>query len=61
MGGEVTGTIDEIIRHSITVSSSSFLEKDSAKKSFKLERIKAVFNVGCPRNDLLKIILKKSK
>ena len=64
MGGEVTGTIDESIRHSITkLAHLHFVSnKDSLKRVLKLgENKNSVFNVGCPRNDLLKIILKKSK
>jgi UDP-hydrolysing UDP-N-acetyl-D-glucosamine 2-epimerase len=65
MGGEVTGTIDESIRHAITkMSHLHFVSnKDSYERVLKLgEKKKKVFNVGCPRNDLLKkIIDDKSK
>jgi UDP-hydrolysing UDP-N-acetyl-D-glucosamine 2-epimerase len=62
MGGEVTGTIDENVRHSITkLSHIHFVSnKDSLKRVVKLGEPKSrIFNVGCPRNDLLKSILNK--
>ena len=64
MGGEVTGTIDESIRHSITkLAHLHFVSnKDSYKRVVKLgENKNSVFNVGCPRNDLLKQIISKNK
>jgi len=64
MGGEVTGTIDESVRHAITkMSHLHFVSnKDSFKRVLKLGEIKKnVFNVGCPRNDLLKEIIKNKK
>jgi len=64
MGGEVTGTIDESIRHSITkLAHLHFVSnKDSYKRVVKLgENKNLVFNVGCPRNDLLKQIINKNK
>lgn len=64
MGGEVTGTIDESVRHAITkMSHLHFVSnKDSLKRVLKLGEIKKnVFNVGCPRNDLLKEIIKTKK
>ena len=63
MGGEVTGTLDESVRHAITkLSHLHFVaNKDSMKRVIKLgEKPSHVFNVGCPRNDLLKNILKKN-
>ena len=62
MGGEVTGTIDENVRHSITkLSHLHFVSnKDSMQRVIKLgEPKKNVFNVGCPRNDLIKKIISK--
>ncbi len=62
MGGEVTGTIDENVRHSITkLSHLHFVSnKDSMQRVIKLgEPKKNVFNVGCPRNDLIKKIIYK--
>ena len=64
MGGEVTGTLDESIRHSITkLAHLHFVSnKDSYNRVIKLgENKNFVFNVGCPRNDLLKSILTKGK
>jgi UDP-hydrolysing UDP-N-acetyl-D-glucosamine 2-epimerase len=64
MGGEVTGTIDESVRHAITkMSHLHFVSnKDSFNRVLKLGEIKKnVFNVGCPRNDLLKEIIKNKK
>lgn len=63
MGGEITGTIDETVRHSITkLSNLHFVSNnDSYKRVIKLgENKKHVFNVGCPRNDLVKKIIKKN-
>ncbi len=61
MGGEVTGTIDESVRHAITkLSHVHFVSNnDSKKRVIKLgENSKFVFNVGCPRIDEIKKILK---
>lgn len=57
MGGEVTGTLDENVRHAITkLSHLHFVSNyDSYKRVIRLgENRKNVFNVGCPRIDLLK-------
>ena len=62
MGGEITGTIDESIRHAITkLSHIHFVSnKNSKDRVIKLgENPKLVFNVGCPRIDEIKKILKK--
>lgn len=62
MGGEVTGTIDENVRHAITkLSHIHFVSnKDSMNRVIKLGELKKyVFNVGCPRNDLIKKIISK--
>ena len=62
MGGEVTGTLDESVRHAISkLSHLHFVaNKDSMTRVIKLgEKPSNVYNVGCPRNDLLKNILKK--
>jgi len=56
MGGEVTGTIDESIRHAITkFAHLHFAASDDAKQRIlKLgEDPNYVFNVGCPRMDLV--------
>ena len=63
MGGEVTGTLDESVRHAITkLSHLHFVSnKDSMKRVIKLgEEPSRIYNVGCPRNDLIKNILKKN-
>ena len=57
MGGEISGTIDESIRHAITkFSHLHFVASKRAKKYIiKLgENKKNVFHVGCPRMDLIK-------
>ncbi|MEK9657114.1 MAG: UDP-N-acetylglucosamine 2-epimerase [bacterium] len=61
MGGEVTGTIDESIRHAITkFAHYHFPANEEAKKRIiKMgEDPKHVYNVGCPRMDLIRIELK---
>lgn len=64
MGGEVSGTIDESIRHAVTkLSHLHFVSnKDAFKRVVRLgEEQKNVFNVGCPRIDEVKKILKQNK
>lgn len=61
MGGEVTGTIDESIRHAITKFAHYHFpaNNDAKERVIKLgEEEKYVFNVGCPRIDLIKQELK---
>ena len=64
MGGEITGTIDESIRHAITKFSHIHFP---ANKKAKLniirmgEERKNVYNVGCPRIDLVKACFKKKQ
>ena len=61
MGGEVTGSIDESIRHAITkLAHIHFVaNQDSLKRVIKLgENKSTVFNVGCPRIDSVDKILK---
>ncbi|WP_396161739.1 UDP-N-acetylglucosamine 2-epimerase [Flavobacterium sp.] len=56
MGGEVTGTIDESIRHAITKFAHVHFaaNEDARKRIIKLgEEEQFVFNVGCPRIDLV--------
>lgn len=63
MGGEVTGTIDESIRHAITKFAHIHFpaNEDSRQRIIKLgEDPKFVFNVGCPRIDLVSEELKKN-
>jgi UDP-hydrolysing UDP-N-acetyl-D-glucosamine 2-epimerase len=60
MGGEVTGTIDESIRHAVTKFAHIHFpaSKDAKNRIIKLgEREKDVYHVGCPRIDLVKEIL----
>jgi len=62
MGGEVTGTIDESIRHAISKFSHVHFpaNNDSLERIIKLgENPEYVFNVGCPRTDLVADELKK--
>ncbi len=60
MGGEVTGTIDESIRHAITKFAHVHFpaNKEAAERILKLgEKETDVFTVGCPRIDNIKRIL----
>ena len=62
MGGEISGTIDESIRHAITKFSHIHFtaSNDAYKRVIKMgEHPENVFNVGCPRIDLVKQVLKK--
>ncbi len=62
MGGEVTGTIDESIRHAITkLAHIHFPASVEAKKRIILlgERPRNVFKVGCPRIDIVKNVLEE--
>ncbi len=64
MGGEVSGTIDESIRHAVTKFSHIHFpaSKDAANRIFKLgEKKQNIFNYGCPRIDLVKKELKKNR
>ena len=59
-GGEVTGNIDEKVRHSITkLADYHFVATDDAyKRVVKLgENLKYVFNTGCPSIDIAKNIM----
>jgi len=60
MGGELSGTIDESIRHAITkMSHIHFPANEDARNRIKKmgEDPDMVFNVGCPRLDLVKEML----
>lgn len=60
MGGEVTGTIDESIRHAISKLAHVHFpaNQDAADRLVKMgEDPKFVFNVGCPRIDAVSAIL----
>ena len=62
MGGEVSGTIDESIRHAITkFSHIHFPATHKSKKNIIRmgENKKNIFLVGCPRIDLVKDCLSK--
>tara|TARA_Y100000816_G_scaffold93785_1_gene65011 strand:- start:14262 stop:15422 length:1161 start_codon:yes stop_codon:yes gene_type:complete len=62
MGGEITGTIDESVRHAVSKFSHLHFvsNKDSYDRIVKLgEKKHYVFNVGCPRIDLVKDIIKQ--
>tara|TARA_B100000212_G_scaffold341829_1_gene326263 strand:- start:572 stop:1732 length:1161 start_codon:yes stop_codon:yes gene_type:complete len=57
MGGEVTGTIDESIRHAVTKFAHIHFpaNEDSKIRIQKMgEDERFIFNVGCPRIDLVK-------
>jgi UDP-hydrolysing UDP-N-acetyl-D-glucosamine 2-epimerase len=63
MGGEITGTIDESIRHAITkLSHIHFPANEQAKQNIIRmgEKAENVFNVGCPRIDTIKEILNEN-
>lgn len=60
MGGEVTGTIDESIRHAITKFAHIHFpaNRESGERIIKMgEEAKRVFVVGCPRIDTVKKII----
>ncbi len=60
MGGEVTGTIDESIRHAVTKFAHIHFpaSQDAADRIAKLgERTDMIFRVGCPRIDLVAEVL----
>ncbi len=62
MGGEVSGTIDESIRHAVTKFAHIHFpaSREAAERIVKLgEDPKNVHMVGCPRIDLVADILKK--
>ena len=64
MGGEVTGTIDESIRHAVTKLAHIHFpaNKESAERIIKLgEREDMVFTVGCPRIDMVSRIAANQK
>lgn len=64
MGGEVSGTIDESIRHAVTKFAHLHFPacSDARERIIKLgERPEDVYLVGCPRIDLVAEILEKHK
>lgn len=63
MGGEVTGTIDESIRHAITKFAHVHFpaNEDAKQRIIRLgEDVDRIFTVGCPRIDNVKRILDES-
>ena len=63
-GGEVTGTIDESIRHAVTKMSHIHFPatKDAAERIIRMgEDSKMVFQVGCPYIDIINSLEKKPK
>lgn len=63
MGGEVSGNIDENIRHAVTKFATIHFPacEDARQRIIKLgERPETVHNVGCPRMDLVAEILDKT-
>jgi UDP-hydrolysing UDP-N-acetyl-D-glucosamine 2-epimerase len=64
MGGEITGTIDESIRHAVTKFAHIHFPacQEAAERIIRLgENPDMVFNVGCPRIDLVSEILSKER
>ncbi|MFC1704342.1 UDP-N-acetylglucosamine 2-epimerase [Candidatus Omnitrophota bacterium] len=64
MGGEISGTIDESVRHAVTKFSHIHFpaNKDAARRIIKMgENPSNVFTVGCPRIDIVKDIIDKRK
>lgn len=64
MGGEVSGTIDESIRHAVTKFAHIHFpaSREAAERIVKLgEPPDMVFRVGCPRIDLVADILKRDE
>ena len=59
MGGELTGSIDEKVRHSLTKLADFHFPNTNRSKKIIIqmgENPKNVFNVGCPSIDLIKSI-----
>jgi UDP-hydrolysing UDP-N-acetyl-D-glucosamine 2-epimerase len=64
MGGEVSGTIDESIRHAVTKFAHIHFPacSDARDRIIKLgERPEDVYLVGCPRMDLVAEVLERDK
>ena len=61
-GGEITGSIDEKVRHAITKLSDMHFTATERSKNFVIrmgENPKMVFNTGCPSIDLVKNVNSK--
>ncbi len=64
MGGEVSGTIDESIRHAVTKFAHIHFPActEAAERIIRMgERPEDVYMVGCPRIDLVAEVLKQSR
>ncbi|MBC8392844.1 MAG: UDP-N-acetylglucosamine 2-epimerase (hydrolyzing) [Deltaproteobacteria bacterium] len=64
MGGEVSGTIDESIRHAVTKLSHIHFpaNEDAARRIVRMgEDPKYVFSTGCPRMDLVNEIISDNR
>ncbi len=64
MGGEVSGTIDESIRHAVTKFAHIHFpaSRDAAERIIRLGELpKMVFRVGCPRIDLVADLVKEDE
>ncbi len=63
-GGEITGSIDESVRHAISKFANIHFPATSKSKVNLIkmgENPKTIFNVGCPSIDLAKSIINKKK
>lgn len=63
MGGEVSGTIDESIRHAVTKFAHIHFpaNQDAAERIIKMgEDKRHVFSTGCPRIDLVKSLIEEN-
>ena len=63
-GGEVTGSIDEKVRHAVTkLADLHFVSNDDAYKRVEKmgEEPRKIFNTGCPSIDLAAKVLNESK
>jgi len=64
MGGEVSGTVDESIRHAVTKFAHIHFpaNKRAADRIIKMgEDPKNVFTTGCPRIDIVKEVIEESR
>lgn len=64
MGGEISGNIDECIRHAVTKFAHVHFPacSDAAERIIKMgEDARNVFNVGCPRIDLVSEIIQNDR
>lgn len=64
MGGEITGTLDEAIRHSITkLANVHFVSNKNAYDVVRKlgEDPRFIFNVGCPRIDVIRSVVNETE